>query len=387
MNLQFTEKTPISSEVTNDLLKCTMQNLKGNIMPMSFFVQKVFMESFVYNAKFEGKRFQRFVKKSLDNMCDFIIENFCMKEKESPYEFVFDFIAAFLDGVLPRRVQNLIWSCSCDEYIETTDLEKIIKEQFKETCKYQIMLNQASRDVGEENYMKCVPETPLELMFFFQTWLNRTLICIRRHEYPYKEKDFEELKTENKKLKKEKEEQERSAKMQIKILKDRIKQTEEKDADSDLRKKYAKLYHEKQQLERKYEQLKQAKEEKKEEEKKEVKKEDKELRKDLKYMFVVNSDIYLANNIREQFPNAVMKVKGFEQVKGVDAVVFVTGNITHEMYTHAKRYCQKLNIPMVHSARLNMEQIIKDMENGLKNEEKFWKQPQYPEKDFLSTSE
>ena len=394
----------------------------GNFIEREYFERNIFLSSFVYDNDFEGKRFTRFMQKTESKLYQFMIEKIPVPELDEftdIYAMLKDCICTYIynahtntEPIKKGSFLKIFWNYVIDlsdiyalpeEIIEEVTLGKeniqgyelplteIIMEELKEAAKYYIMLHSISGKITKEIYMKCVPTTAKDCMFIIQICLNRVMLDVERclrsflstfardmiHNNTIQKNNaiIQKQETEIEKLKKQLDIKD----AQIHTINQKKEELEKKLLSADYKKDYTALYHEKEAIAKKCSQMEEKYQKLKEEinsQQKEVPKIDtpkRKLNKKLKYLFVVNSDIYLAKTIQEVFPNSTIKIKNIttQIIQGMDAVVFITGNIKHSDYYKTRNICKNSNVPYVHSCKLNIEQIITDMEQALK-EERFY---------------
>lgn len=368
-----------------------------------------YIDSFAFTIS--SKRLNRFVGKAIPPCETFINEMFPRVDgKTSPlYDSLLDLMGYALlyheEEKVPLDFSRVINDYAVEDrdffenvesflpddeehFIQPRFLE-IAENEFKMSCQRYIRAKALSGRINESNFMNCVPQKTEDVLLLLTDVINGLWIsvinelklsslessvtdCETENLLFEKEQEIKQLRLEITAVNKEKdnlEKQIRYLKEEKETIRNGLIQRNVKDNEE--------LVKERDFYKRKYESLLETQKEKsiektiKNEEEPQIplqEENEKELDLTKHYVFVTGPHYLYAKKIENEFPNSVITTIRVEraQVIGADAVVFLTKNLKHSDYYKAKDICKDNNIPYVHTACINIDEIKKAMFDAFK---------------------
>ena len=368
-----------------------------------------YIDSFAYGIS--NKRLNRFVSKAAPPCENFINEVFPRADGKKPplYVSLLDLIGYAVvyhnEEKTPLDFSRIIneYAVEDEEFFEDVEyffpddeelfmqprFMEIAEKEFKMACRRYIRNKALSGRINDSNFMNCVPQKTEDILQLLTEVINGLWISIT-NELKYwflecisddceedesffdTEQEIKDLKQEINAIKKEKENLEnqiRFLKVEKETIRNTLFQKNIKDKEE--------LVKERDFYKKKYESLLSSNKEKPiektiiNEEKQQIilpAENDEELDLTKHYVFVTGPHYLYAKKIENEFPNSVLTTIRVEraQVIGADAVVFLTKNLKHSDYYKAKDICKDNNIPYVHTACINIDEIKKVMFDAFK---------------------
>lgn len=271
---------------------------------------------------------------------------------------------------------------------EFTPIEQCVAEEYQ-TAAMQFIREKAlrMRNIDSSNYFLTLPDCFADAMRLIELTMNlvRSDIEIMYDYYVVKkefkeehQKELQEMEKMKDDLKRQREENEaelQKAKTEIARLNTQLTQktTAEEDVVEGLRDENNTLLQQNTKLTKRYEslltkynRLKESQVDNTEDEKKIETEEIKELDMNGKYAFVLYEDSKFIDNIKREFPNAIL-IHTNTNIKSmnIDLVVFVSTQVHHSTYFGIKNQCRDNNIPFISCGNSNINILKEIMRNEL----------------------
>lgn len=380
--------------------------------------EKRYRKSFVNKEGFEGKRFERYVKKVKDylledyikitypmffygntyhdgipmgDITDFIVyclQSFYLYDLDTELPEITDLIRTIHSFEIQNKDKDLNEEL-LEDYLDNPykktkrypSLEEVIDKEIIKACKdYIRMKTLEMEDVTESNYFKTLPSTISDAVYIFDMVINYVRVDIdnlcaskvrKRSCEKFVDKEIDKIIDEKELLANRIKELEKEASYNENVMKSLREKLKEKDQSKkseikideesiQIKRQYGKLEEKYNRLLEKYVTLKnrELNEEDEEDDEKDI---DKDIKLDGRYLFVAYDDITFKNNIINVFGNGKWYESNADiNAATVDLVVVLTDHIDHATYYEVKNQCKSKGVPFLHCKYTNVE-LIKDL--------------------------